>query len=259
MTTLVQTSPMMKGPEVRALQTLLRQNWTGQDFMQGVVDGEFGPETARACVRAKYWLGYPEDAQRPTAGDALIEFLEKKASLTAEMQQRRRQRLEQARRQPLRLKALAEAARDVGMVESPANSNRCRISEDWGLIGPWCAMAVSTWYVRAGSQAFRKGADWAYVPYLLSAAEHASADGLALTRVPNPGDIVCFDWDRDGVPDHTGLVSEWRGGPFTTIEGNTSSGTAGSQSNGGGCYRRSRDLRDVARFNGAPAFVHVGR
>nr|MCW1079565.1 CHAP domain-containing protein [Streptococcus anginosus] len=59
------------------------------------------------------------------------------------------------------------------------------------------------------------------------------------------GDLVCFDWDGDGVADHVGFVERNYGSYYQTIEGNTSSGASGSQSNGGGVYRRTRNLGSV--------------
>lgn len=37
---------------------------------------------------------------------------------------------------------------------------------------------------------------------------------------PEPGMIIFFDWDRDGVPDHTGIVEKSENGYIYTIEGN---------------------------------------
>ena len=39
---------------------------------------------------------------------------------------------------------------------------------------------------------------------------------------PEPGMIIFFDWDRYGVPDHTGIVEKIENGYVYTIEGNTS-------------------------------------
>ena len=39
---------------------------------------------------------------------------------------------------------------------------------------------------------------------------------------PEPGMIIFFDWDRDGVPDHTGIVEKSENSYVYTIEGNTS-------------------------------------
>ena len=56
-----------------------------------------------------------------------------------------------------------------------------------------------------------------------------------------------FDWQGDGVADHIGIVEENHAdeGWMQTIEGNTSPGSGGSQSNGGGVYRRARNYNSI--------------
>ncbi len=160
------------------------------------------------------------------------------------------------------MKALERAEKDLGMKEQPAGSNHCPISDRWGVTGPWCAMAVSEWYLDAGSKAFQLHVDWAYVPALLSAAS-LGKDGLSLTlpTLAQPGDIVTFDWDDDGVADHTGLLRSTvaKAGQFQTIEGNTSSDNHGSQSNGGQVCHKDRFLSDVAKHNGVLGIIHVAK
>ena len=56
------------------------------------------------------------------------------------------------------------------------------------------------------------------------------------------GDIVFFQFDKDAEPDHVGIV-KWNNTRLKylqVIEGNTSSGSRGSQSNGDGVYLRKR-------------------
>ena len=60
------------------------------------------------------------------------------------------------------------------------------------------------------------------------------------------GDIVFFDWDKSGDCDHVGIVEAAGASQVTTIEGNTSSGNSGSQSNGDGVYRRYRTYGQIA-------------
>ena len=38
---------------------------------------------------------------------------------------------------------------------------------------------------------------------------------------PSPGDIIFFDWERDGLADHVGIVGKVENGLVYTIEGNT--------------------------------------
>jgi hypothetical protein len=73
------------------------------------------------------------------------------------------------------------------------------------------------------------------------------------------GDIVFFDWDDDGVADHVEIAraDSAPGATIATIGGNTSSGLAGSQSNGDGVYERIRYRSDVLGF-GRPAYKSAG-
>lgn len=54
---------------------------------------------------------------------------------------------------------------------------------------------------------------------------------------PRQGWLVCFDWKRDGSPDHVGIVDRLEGTTIHTIEFNTS---AQSNANGGAVARRER-------------------
>lgn len=103
---------------------------------------------------------------------------------------------------------------------------------------PYCAMEVSYVFDRAGMSIFGDGRMYAYCPYIVRDARAAgrlrSFDDIL------PGDVILFDWDEDGVADHVGFAVRRVGNYVHTIEGNTSPGNAGSQSNGGGVYRRVR-------------------
>jgi hypothetical protein len=259
MRTLQVTSPYMSGKDVKRAQQRLQSNVFKQDYLQGSrIDGEFGPASGRSCIRAKYWLGYAEKDQVATYGPNLDNFLTGKTKLPEKQKKARQARIKKRKQKPLREKAFERAARDVGMKESPANSNSCPISKRWGMRGPWCAMAVSIWYIDAGSKAFREHIDWAYVPYMLSAATNGGR-GLSIVTLGNVkrGDIVTFDWQQNNEPDHVGLFDRWiTQDRFKTIEGNT-----GPQnwSNGGAVMRMERSVSQVARSRGRHGFIHVGK
>lgn len=108
---------------------------------------------------------------------------------------------------------------------------------------PYCAMFVSYCLNWAGIEA--AGLPGAYVPWILSA--NSDAGRLVANEDAQPGDLVMFDWQGDGVADHIGIVEENHAdeGWMQTIEGNTSSGSGGSQSNGGGVYRRARNYSSI--------------
>src|ERR1051325_1886841 len=120
--TLHLVSPLAHGEDVRVAQKLLVANVFGQDFQPGPIDGQFGQQTARACIRAKYWLGYPVAKQKPTFGDELARYLQG-TELPVGFQQLREERQNGAKDVPLRELALAEAKRHLGEKEAPPGSN----------------------------------------------------------------------------------------------------------------------------------------
>lgn len=150
----------------------------------------------------------------------------------------------------VRERALDRARNQIGVKESPPESNECVFTDWYGMVGPWCAM-FTTWCYDGpgapGSPSFDKNQErFAYVPYLVSDARNGRY-GLSVTSSPKPGDLVCYDWQGSGSSgssetfDHVGLFEEWLdpGYAFTAIEGNTS---VNNNSNGGEVMRRSRNV-----------------
>jgi hypothetical protein len=143
----------------------------------------------------------------------------------------------------VRAAALARAKTQIGTAESPPNSNQVKYTDWYGMVGPWCAM-FATWCFELGAQdigkdspSFVRGSRYSYVPYIIGDAQ-AHRYGLATTIDPVAGDLVCFDWDWDGVYDHVGLFVGWQSGAnFSTVEGNTS---GANDSNGGEVMQRTR-------------------
>jgi len=149
---------------------------------------------------------------------------------------------------------IALATTDIGVVESPPNSNRTKFGRWYGLDGqPYCAMAVSYWFHMAGlplPASTSKG--FAYTP---SGAVWFQQRSRWTTK-PARGHVVFFDFPGDGVNriSHVGLVEAVRAdGSIVTIEANTSPGNGGSQRDGGGVYRRIRSTGIVGY--GVPAYT----
>jgi|SRR5262245_1738071 len=147
----------------------------------------------------------------------------------------------------LRQQALKKAISQIGVEESPPNSNRCKYTEWYGMVGPWCAMFCTWCYETSGnSPSFVKGSRYAYVPYIVADAR-AGRYGLKTVDDPIPGDLVCYDWQADTVFDHVGVFEKWLvgAGDFNCIEGNTS---YANDSNGGSVMRRVRNRAQKITF-----------
>jgi len=238
----------MHGDDARKLQQRLAgANAFKENYKPGSVDGVFGEQTAGACYRAKFWCGYPPKELIRSYGDKLDKLL-RSGELPPAYKSRRTARKKAMAVRPKRLRALEVAIQQLGKKEDPPGSNQVSFSRWYGITGPWCAMFATWCYTQAGSAAFVKGERYAYVPYMLAAAR-LGGRGLVLTTDPLPGDLVIFDWENNGVPDHVGLFERHTmGGGFKTVEGNTA---VGNDSNGGEVMRRDRQTGPGIHF------VHV--
>lgn len=147
-------------------------------------------------------------------------------------------------------RVLEIAGHELGTKEAPADSNVCKYSRWYPMVGPWCAMFVSWVLDRAGIEGYKH----AYTP---AGAELFKSKGR-WTQNPRPGDVAYFDFP-DSLPriQHVGFVVKVNGNVITTIEGNTSSGSAGSQDNGGGVFRRERARSLIVGF-GRPPYERGG-
>ncbi len=235
------TSPHMTGDDVKYAQNLLKR----AGYYKGGSGGEFGPLTAQASFRAKYWLGYAKPEQ--TFGTSLEKHLLGLTQPSAAMQKRIDRRKKLAQATPVREKALAQMTKLVGLVEEPPGSNHVpAINGWWGHgDGPWCARTVSKAYILAGSKAFSRGRNYEYVPTIVGNAR-AGRNGLAVTLDPEPGDLVCYDWDGSNFAssdNHVGMFVSGTASRFRTIEGNVDSR----------CDYHNRTSRSAPRI----VFVHV--
>ena len=108
---------------------------------------------------------------------------------------------------------------------------------------PWCAMFVSWVFAQAGQS--MPGLPTPQCSVIVSRNRGSSR---AVSKYDaQPGDVILFDWDpkKGNGADHVGIVELNKGSYVQTIEGNTSSGSSGSQSNGGGVWRRTRAYSTV--------------
>lgn len=82
---------------------------------------------------------------------------------------------------------------------------------------PWCAIYVSAVFWKAiGESRFAEMACDRMIQKLQELGVYSA------TGTPQAGDIVFYDWDRNGTSDHVGIVAEVADGAYVIIEGNKS-------------------------------------
>jgi len=145
-------------------------------------------------------------------------------------------------------KVLAIALKEVGTTENPPDSNRTKYSDWFGLSGvPWCAIFVSWCYYMAGLGDLLRGLGYqkGFAGTQSALYEFKKRGCIIPASEAIPGDIVFFDWQLDGRPDHVGIFKcKISDTVFESIEGNTA---IGNDSNGGEVMVRRRNYR-VAIF-----------
>ena len=135
------------------------------------------------------------------------------------------------------------AAGELGVTEKPANSNNVKYNT-WfygravsGSAYPWCMAFVQWCFQQAGQR----------LPYVTASCSallnwYKSNQPKCVVTAPRSGDIVIYNFG------HTGIVESVAASAITAIEGNTSAGDSGSQSNGGGVFRRVRSKTLVTAY-----------
>lgn len=130
------------------------------------------------------------------------------------------------------------AAGELGTTESPSGSNRVKYGAWYGLDGnPWCMMFVQWCFDRAGLALPCRTASCSAL--LAWYREHQPE---RVVNDPKRGDIIIYHFGHTGIVESTGRAT------VTAIEGNTSAGESGSQSNGGGVFRRVRSKTLVKAY-----------
>ena len=150
-------------------------------------------------------------------------------------------------------KILTIARAEIGVKESPANSNRVKYNTAYygkevsGSNYAWCAVFVWWCFRQAGASAlYYGGKKTAYCPTL-----KAYHKGQAVSGDYKPGDVVFFNFSGRTNAAHVGICESWDGTYITTIDGNTGSG---SEANGGAVMRRRRHKKNIVVFPTSPMF-----
>jgi len=128
------------------------------------------------------------------------------------------------------------AAAEVGYVETPDNITKYWADLAPGLQGqPWCFAFVSWCLKKDGDLSAIGGSPLYYCP-----------TGVAIARQrgewfsePVAGALALYSFGQNAAV-HVEFVESVTPSGIIAIGGNTSSGLGGSQTNGGGVYRRSR-------------------
>lgn len=229
--TIGMTSPYTQGHGTAEAQFLLTKdgNRFDEDFDPGKIDGVYGPQTGRATLRAKYWLGYRQRGSKwnTSFGGELRSYLLKPTStvsvhrLPVAYRLRRAWRLRaatRARRSPLPIRALAEAETFIGY-QGTGEGGVCSKFGQWYGFGcaPWCAMFATYCITKVGGKFHQS-----FVPDIVNLAELREG-GLRIVETPEPGVLVCYDWTSDGIWDHVEFFKEWLepGVSFHAVGGNT--------------------------------------
>lgn len=133
------------------------------------------------------------------------------------------------------------AVAEIGVTEKPKDSNRQKYGKEYGTNGvAWCCQFVWWVFKHAGASAlFYGGKKTAYCPTLMN---YYKKQGQFVTKDFKSGDIIFFDFNGNGQPDHVGIIEKITGDVIYTIEGNTS---VGNDSNGGQVMRRNRSKKNV--------------
>lgn len=145
----------------------------------------------------------------------------------------------------------------IGITEFPAGSNIVKYNEHYYEKGhryflspkdyPWCGTFCWEAYLQGGFEIPKE-----YKIHYVPTTYYKAKINKFTTKEPQLGDLIIFEFasDSDNEIDHIGIFGEWivKNHSFTTIEGNTSSSDKGSQSNGGGVFKKKREMKDVLAF-----------
>jgi len=133
------------------------------------------------------------------------------------------------------------AKAELGYCET--GNNDTKYGKWYGLNNqPWCAMFVSWCFAQANlSELVAAQGKKGFASCDAGLKWFSKRGKIVPVGQAQAGDIVFFQFDTDAQPDHVGIAIKNDGKKYLwCIEGNTSSNTKGSQSNGDGVYTKKR-------------------
>lgn len=253
--------PLRQGSR-RPAVTLFQRGYNARAESRGwprlTEDGECGPQTIAAAVRAARALGALEATLRIAQAtrtisvgmQRMVRFPDQRSS--AQLARARKRAVVEEAASVGPQAALRWARMWVGKTEQPPGSNKA----PWGLTAwqealgswlvgqAWCGTFVGTALKNAGVQGVTSRV--AGVILILDDAlngrngmrsvVYRRKTGAGAVGAGKPGDLLGLF----GESTHVAMVEKRVPGGYQTIEGNTSPGNSGSQANGGGCFRRTR-------------------
>lgn len=251
------TSPPTHGSDVERFQRDINAELERWDIRYRLrVDGVYGTQTRDLAQSVCYGLGLDSRAMEHGA-TAAIRLKVRRRILTPMELKRFHDRADWRKRLAKRLDgvdsaislALDFARSQIGVKESPANSNRGPKIDGWEracgvFAAPWCGCFMNAALVAAGFP----DQEWLRFCPSIEGKAKSGEGGWSWHPTPKVGDLVLYG---SSVAQHVGMVEDVAAGHDTsTIEGNTSNGPGGSQSNGGIVARRHRHTDGT--LNGFP-------
>jgi len=155
---------------------------------------------------------------------------------------------------PTRNDVVSQARKWVGYTEGPRNNETVFGKRTGYQFQPWCGSFTDCVLIDAGFSVTKSGSgntepSSVYTPSGVNSYKRLNR-WMHNNGPCEPGDIVYFDFENNGVVDHVGIVTGSRGIYVDTIEGNTS---MTNQANGGQVMVRSRHRYHIAGF-GRPVY-----
>lgn len=147
------------------------------------------------------------------------------------------------------------AVGQLGYHETGGRNNDGNLTKYGAAIGmnavAWCSIFV-WWVFRQLGLDLRRIISGGY-PSAELAMEGWQKHGWKVYKNPRLMDVVFFHFEGEhSGANHTGFAVAADAGGVHTIEGNTSSGNSGSQSNGGGVYARYRPYSQIIGYGRYP-------